>query len=466
MTIETAMVFVLGFVVAALLSLALMGAVWRRAVRLTTRRVESAIPLSMAEIKAEKDHVRAEYALGIRRIEVEAERLREAANLQTIEIARRNETIRDLNAELDARAGRIAGLEGAKASLEEALAESRATVAAKNEELVRAASHLAEREAAFEALTRDHVAKVAESDSQRVEIVALRTQVDNQRNQIGQLSAELATAEGDLAAHRLSYAETSNLLTSERQRIADVQAALKREQEGAAELRAEIAETRRALAETTTLLTAERRKASEQHAEIRTLQGKLASDEKRMAKLEREKVKLETSLAEQKEAAGRERQARDEIERSVARIEAERDRVRREIDDVKERSAETARRLQIAAETAIAEKNVLEGSLAKAREDRSRIQREVALLARAAEGSLAREAKDTAALRAKIDEVAIDVARVTAILEGPGSRIEEILAATAAEKAPASGRRLKGELPLAERIRAVLGATRGRQAAE
>ncbi|MGU9981656.1 hypothetical protein ACJ4V0_16595 [Phreatobacter sp. HK31-P] len=466
MTIETAMVFVLGFVVAALLSLALMGAVWRRAVRLTTRRVESAIPMSMAEIKAEKDQVRAEYALAIRRTEIEAERLREAANLQTIEIARRTETIRDLNAELDARAARIAGLEGAKASLEEALAESRATVAAKIEELARGAAHLAEREAAFEALTREHADKVAESDSQRVEIVALRTQVDNQRNQIGQLSAELATAEGDLAAHRLSYAETSNLLTSERQRIADVQAALKREQEGAAELRAEIAETRRALAETTTLLTAERRKASEQHAEIRTLQGKLATDEKRIAKLEREKAKLDTALAEQKEAATRERQARDEIERSVARIEAERDRVRREIDEVKDRSAETARRLQIAAETAIAEKNVLEGSLAKAREDRTRIQREVASLARAAETSLMREAKDTAALRAKIDEVAIDVTRVTAILEGPGSRIEEILAAAASEKAPAGGRRLRGELPLAERIRAVLGATRGRQAAE
>lgn len=466
MTIETAMVFVLGFVVAALLSLALMGAVWRRAVRLTTRRVESAIPLSMAEIKAEKDQVRAEYAIAIRRTEVEAERLRETANLQTIEIAKRTEAIRDLNAELDARAARIAGLESAKAALEETLAESRATVAAKIDELARGAAHLAEREAAFEALTREHAEKVAESDGQRVEIVALRTQVDNQRNQIGQLSAELATAEGDLAAHRLSYAETSNLLTSERQRIADVHAALKREQEGAAELRAEIAETRRALAETTTLLTAERRKASEQHAEIRMLQGKLASDEKRIAKLERDKTKLETTLSEQKEAAARERLARDEIERSVARIEAERDRVRREIDEVKERSAETARRLQIAAETAIAEKNVLEGSLAKAREDRTRIQREVASLARAAESSLTRETKDTVALRAKIDEVAIDVARVTALLEGPGSRIEEILAATAADKAPTAGRRLRGELPLAERIRAVLGATRGRQAAE
>ena len=45
------------------------------------------------------------------------------------------------------------------------------------------------------------------------------------------------------------------------------------------------------------------------------------------------------------------------------------------------------------------------------------------------------------------------------------SRIEEILAATVAEKAPGPARRLKGELPLAERIRAVLDATRGRQAA-
>lgn len=464
MTIETAMVFVLGFVVAALLSLALMGAVWRRAVRLTTRRVESAVPLSMAEIKADKDQVRAESALAIRRAEIVADKLREAANLQTIEIARRVETIRDLNSELDARAARIAGLEGDRTRLEARVAATEATVAARTEELAAARAAIAAGETALAALTAEHAAKVAESDGQRVEIVALRTQVDNQRNQIGTLSADLATAEADLAGHRLSYAETSNLLTSERQRIADVQAALKREQEGAAALRADLADTGKKLAETATLLAAERKRAAEQAGEIKTLQGRLATEEKRATKLERERDKLQVSLEGEKDRAMREQTARDAIERSLARIEADRDRARKEVEELRERSAETARRLQIAAETAIAERNVLEGSLANVRADRTRIQREVAALTRSAENALVREAADGNELRSRIDDVAIEVARVTALLEGPGSRIDQILAAAA--PAGSGGRRRRNDLPLAERIRAVLDASRGNQAAE
>ncbi|MDP2802660.1 MAG: hypothetical protein Q8O26_12335 [Phreatobacter sp.] len=464
MTIETAMVFVLGFVVAALLSLALMGAVWRRAVRLTTRRVESAVPLSMAEIKADKDQVRAESALAIRRAEIVADKLREAANLQTIEIARRVETIRDLNVELDARAARIAGLEGDRTRLEAQVAATEATVAARAEDLAGARIEIAAGAAALAALTSEHEAKVAESDAQRVAIVALRTQVDNQRSQIGKLSADLATAEADLAGHRLSYAETSNLLTSERQRIADVQAALKREQEGTAGLRADLADTGRKLAETATLLTAERKRSGEQAGEIKGLQGRLAAEEKRAAKLERERDKLQLSLASETERATREQSARDAVERSLARIEADRDRVRKEVEEVKERSSEAARRLQIAAETAIAEKNVLEGSLANVREDRTRIQREVAALTRSAENVLVRETVDGDELRSRIDDVAIEVARVTSLLEGPGSRIDQILAASA--PTGAGGRRRRNDLPLAERIRAVLDASRGNQAAE
>lgn len=464
MTIETSMVFVLGFVVAALLSLALMGAVWRRAVRLTTRRVESAVPLSMAEIKADKDQVRAEAALAIRRAEIVADKLREAANQQTIEIARRVETIRDLNVELDARAARIAGLEGDRTRLEAQVAATEATVASRTGDLAGARIEIAAGEAALAALTAEHEAKVAESDGQRVAIVALRTQVDNQRSQIEKLSADLATAEADLAGHRLSYAETSNLLTSERQRIADVQAALKREQEGTAGLRADLADTGRKLAETATLLTAERKRTGEQAGEIKGLQGRLATEEKRAAKLERERDKLQLSLATETERATREQTARDAVERSLARIEADRDRARKEVEEVKQRSSEAARRLQIAAETAIAEKNVLEGSLANVREDRTRIQREVAALTRSAENVIVRETVDGGELRSRIDDVAIEVARVTALLEGPGSRIDQILAASA--PTGAGGRRRRNDLPLAERIRAVLDASRGNQAAE
>jgi poly-gamma-glutamate capsule biosynthesis protein CapA/YwtB (metallophosphatase superfamily) len=130
---------------------------------------------------------------------------------------------------------------------------------------------------------------------------------------------------------------------------------------------------------------------------------------------------------------------------------------------VRDEAAETARRLQVAAETAIAEKNMLEGSLAKVREDRTRIQRQVSSLTKAAETALARDARQAEDLRARIDDVAIEVARVTAMLEGPDSRIDQILAAV-----PATGgrRRRVADLPLADRIRAALDASRGKQAAE
>lgn len=463
-TIETAMVFALGFLTAALLSLAFMGAVWRRAVRLTTRRVESAIPLSMAEVKADKDQLRADYALVVRRVEIEAEKLREAVNGHVVEIARRNERIRDLGNELDARAARIASLENAKAGGEDMLKASEATVAELRAGLKESSEMLAAREAAFAGLAAEHNAKLAENDGQRVEIVALRTQIDNLKNQTAQLGASLATAEADLVGHRQSFAETSNLLTGERQRIADVQANLKKEAELTQVLRSEIAEMRKTLAETATLLSGERRRNNDLQGEVKSIGSRLAAETKRVEKLQGEAAGLKAATAEAVDKAGREQQARDAAERAGARVEAERDRLKAEIAALKQSSAETSRTLQIAAETAKAEKMVLEGSLAQAREDRTRIQRELSVLARAAEGAAARDGKEARALGERIDQIAIDVARVTAVLEGPGSRIEEIL--DSYQGAPGSGRKRRADLPLADRIRAVLDASRRNEAAE
>jgi chromosome segregation ATPase len=463
-TIETAMVFALGFLMAAILSLALMGAVWRRAVRLTTRRVENAVPLSMAEIKADKDQLRAEYALAVRRVEIEAEKLRDTANGHVTEIARRNERIRDLNGELDARAARIHGLEGAKAAVEDSLKASETIVMELRAGLKQAGETLAAREAAYGELSGEHAAKRAESDGQRIEIVALKTQVDNLKAQVGQLTGSLATAEADLAGHRQSFAETSNLLTAERQRIADVQTKLKQETELTSVLRGEIAEMRKSLAETATLLSGERRKAGDLQNDLKSARAKLATEAKRVEKLQGEAAGLKARAAEAAEKAEREQQARDTAERATARVEADRDRLKSEIAALRQSTGEASRTLQIVAETAKAEKNMLEGSLAQAREDRTRIQREVAALTRAAEGVAARDGKETVALRDRIDQIAIDVARVTAVLEGPGSRIEQIL--DGYQGMPGGGRKRRADLPLADRIRAVLDASRRNEAAE
>ncbi len=63
------MIFMLGALSAGLLALLMLPAFWRRALRLTRRRLEMLMPLSMDEVVAERDLLRAEFAAEHRRLE-------------------------------------------------------------------------------------------------------------------------------------------------------------------------------------------------------------------------------------------------------------------------------------------------------------------------------------------------------------------------------------------------------------
>jgi chromosome segregation ATPase len=84
----------------------------------------------------------------------------------------------------------------------------------------------------------------------------------------------------------------------------------------------------------------------------------------------------------------------------------------------------------------------LEAQLAAAIEDRSRLQREVSAMKRDAETTWAAERVENALLRERINDVAAEVARLTAVLEGPGSPIETILAQAVPERGQARGARV------------------------
>ena len=56
--VEPIMYLAIGFLVSMLFGLMIVPLVHNRAVRLTTRRMEAATPLSMAEIQADKDQLR------------------------------------------------------------------------------------------------------------------------------------------------------------------------------------------------------------------------------------------------------------------------------------------------------------------------------------------------------------------------------------------------------------------------
>ena len=84
----------------------------------------------------------------------------------------------------------------------------------------------------------------------------------------------------------------------------------------------------------------------------------------------------------------------------------------------------------------------LEAQLAAAIEERSKLQREIGTMKRDTESTWAAERVENALLRERINDVAAEVARLTAALEGPGSPIESLLveAASVGRAASATGR--------------------------
>src|SRR6266540_5907861 len=119
--IEPIMFFGLGFLVASLFGLVILPLVHGRAVRLTARRLEAATPVSMAEIQADKDQLRAEFAMSTRRLEMSVEQLKAKTTGQLAELGRKAETVNKLKAELGEKTATIFALEARKKALQDQL---------------------------------------------------------------------------------------------------------------------------------------------------------------------------------------------------------------------------------------------------------------------------------------------------------------------------------------------------------
>jgi hypothetical protein len=71
----------------------------------------------------------------------------------------------------------------------------------------------------------------------------------------------------------------------------------------------------------------------------------------------------------------------------------------------------------------------LQTELERIQAERAKLQREITAMNREAESAWAAERVENALLRERINDIAAEVARLTVVLEGPGSPIEAILAA-------------------------------------
>lgn len=123
------MYFALGLLAAGLLVLVVAPAVWRRAARLTRTRIEASVPLTRAEINADKDRLRADFAISTRRLEVTQAQLNDKLIAQSADLTRRQEQIAELTGTRDELTAKVAELEERIASLSTGLAENQSALA-------------------------------------------------------------------------------------------------------------------------------------------------------------------------------------------------------------------------------------------------------------------------------------------------------------------------------------------------
>jgi len=405
--IEPIMYIGIGFLVAGLLVIGFIPMVHARAVRLTQRRLEAMTPMSMAEIHAEKDQLRAEFAMSTRRLEMSVEQMKAKTSTQLAEIGKKTDAIGRLKLELGEKSAALLAAEARVNALNEEFEAARSELAVKSDALKGTEGTLGARTEELAKVTGRFHHSSAMADNQRVELAALQAQTEALKSEIAGYEQEIRALHASLDNQTEATEHANALLAEER---------IKTEAFGV-----RIKEFEKQLVVQTT------------ETEIlgRRVQELLA----RLEEHERLATERESTSAE---LAGRASAAQ--------RIEAD---LRAELAarETRHRAASEALEAQYrtAGDALTAEKALLDEQLRQALADRERLAREVETIKRQAEDSWATERMETAVMRERINDVAAEVARLTAVLEGPTSPIETILAGDAAAQTHAGNGGANGE---------------------
>ena len=239
--IEQIMYFLLGVCVSALATIALLPALWRRAVRLTRARLAATLPLTPEEIAAGKDQIRAAHVVEIRRSETRVQRAEADLQAAKSEVGRKILEVQAHQATIAARLEDIAALERTLSEKRQIISEHETTILTLQQERDNLFTNLTASRITNQALDQDNSNLRLTADQRHARIGTLEAQVDNLSARLSDSTAVSATlreevtarndalregaralrdAENDLviAQRRLAAAET---LAEDRQRVID-----------------------------------------------------------------------------------------------------------------------------------------------------------------------------------------------------------------------------------------------------
>ncbi|MGH6644137.1 MAG: hypothetical protein ACRED3_15735 [Bradyrhizobium sp.] len=426
--IEPIMYLAIGFLVSMLFGLMIVPLVHNRAVRLTTRRLEAATPLSMAEIQADKDQLRAEFAMSARRLEMSVDQLKNKTTSQLAELGKKSDAINRMKIELGEKNATIFGLEAREKAVKEQLRATEEEFAAKTEMLRGAEKALIDKQGELAKINTALSDRSMVADSRQIELVAVRTQIEELKNRVGDAEKEFAATQTRLSQERTDSEVATRELNDARGRVENLS---------------------QRVTDLDRQLIIQVKEAEILGNRVNDLEARLATQGKLLAEREFENSQL--------------KQANDTAERTAKEL-------RVEIAALSQGGASPM------IEKLRTEKAAVEEQLGVARDERAKLQRDINAIQQQAESSWATERMENALLRERINDIAAEVAKLAMQLEGPNSAIEAMLAAEpvipAKSAKPANGTAAHGagaNVPegggtLAERIRALQShASRARQ---
>ncbi|MEC9244915.1 MAG: hypothetical protein VYB05_09095 [Pseudomonadota bacterium] len=406
--ITTILLILLGFFIAGFLALLLAPLVWRRAVRLTTKRIEASMPLSANELEAEKDRLRASHAMAARRLEMNIETLNRKTSSQLVELARLSDEARQLAEERDAQDRVIADLRDETEKQRAALAENAAIISTLETRLDEAVSELEVRGTALMELNDRYEEERLLASSRQIEMVARET--------------ELRKVEDDLAELRR---DRKDAIRAGR----DAEAARKEAEAG--------------------LKVAEKRNADLQK-KMESQMRALYENEEKLERREAEIARLRKEMNAASEAS-----LSDQATRRLMEAEAESDRLSRELADkslqLRTLLADAGGRTAAPAKPSEAEQDKLKTRISRLLQENKKLRGELSEKKRNGKAAPARAraaGQSDDALREQIHSLAAEVVSLTAALEGGDTPIADLLKQ---EEAAGEGR----PLSLAERVRAL-----------
>ena len=428
--VEPIMYLAIGFLVSMLFGLMILPLVHNRAVRLTTKRLEAATPLSMAEIQADKDQLRAEFAMSARRLEMSVDQLKHKTTSQLAELGKKSDAINRMKLELGEKNATIFSLEAREKAIKEQLRATEEEFAAKTERLRTAEQALNDKQNELAKLNTELSDRSMMAESRQVELLAVRAQIDELKNRVGDAEKEFATTQARLQQERGDSEKATRELGEARSRVENLS---------------------QRVTDLDRQLILQVKEAEMLGNRVNDLEGRLATQGKLLAERDYENKQL--------------RQANEAAERTAGEL-------RSEI------AALGGGGKSPALEKLRTEKAAVEEQLRIARDERAKLQRDINAIQQQAESSWATERMENALLRERINDIAAEVAKLAMQLEGPNSPIEAMLAAEPAIPpmaarpangaqpigATAGGGNSEGGGTLAERIRALQShASRARQ---